>query len=362
MPVKRAPDYLYAETLERIRGKIHRGEFLPGDRLPSIAEIQQKFNVGRNTAIRVINELQLEGLAAKRKGKGTFLRKVITSASFNVPRHAPPAIRRVLFLSKSPAVMNSAFPRRIFESVMARVASLKMDFRMEHWSAAPAANQAFMLPVKPGPGEGAIIYYTGDLNLLLLQDMLEKGCPCVLVDGVFPNCGSVLTDNDYGLTLLVNHLCELGHRHVAFAGRFTPPGCVFNATERMEAFVRATAKRGMRGDVLAETTFCDLLRTLRAKKRPSALLFPQDISAINAWRFLASRGIRVPEDVSLCGFDDCLDGGLPPEHLTTVRVDADGLGRAAVDLLAEMPAVGASMLYWRRVKPRLIVRDSVAPR
>ncbi|MGI6087871.1 MAG: substrate-binding domain-containing protein [Kiritimatiellia bacterium] len=358
--MKRAQDYLYAQTLERIRGKIQRGEFLPGDCLPSIAEIQQNFNVSRNTAIRVINELQREGLAVKRKGKGTFLRKVITSASFNVPQYAPPAIQRVLFLSESPAVMNCAFPRRILESVMARVASLKMDFRMEHWYAAPAAKRAYMLPVEPAPGEGAIIYYTGDLNLLLLQDMLEKGCPCVLVDGVFPDCGSVLTDNDYGLTLLVNHLYELGHRHVAFAGRFTSPGCVFNATERMEAFVRATASRGMRGDVLAETTFFDLLRTLRATRRPSALIFSQDIGAINAWRFLTSHGIRVPEDISLCGFDDYIAGGRPTEHLTTVRVDADGLGRAAVDLLAEMPAAGASMLYWRRVKPQLIVRESVA--
>ena len=107
MPVKRAHDYLYAETLERIRGKIHRGEFLPGDRLPSIAEIQHNFNVGRNTAIRVINELQLEGLAAKRR-KGTFSGRSLPPP-FNVPPACPAAIRRFV-LPKSPAVMNSLFP------------------------------------------------------------------------------------------------------------------------------------------------------------------------------------------------------------------------------------------------------------
>jgi len=354
----RSFSYLYEETLERIRGKIRRGEYLPGDRLPSISEIQNQFTVGRNTALRIIDELQLQGLATKRKGKGTFLRDVITSSSFDIHGNIATKIQRVIFLSKTINESKSNWSAQIYNGAMKRALALNMAFRMEYQSVAPAHNQSLVLPFQVNPKDGLITQYTADINLLLRETMVRKRFHCVLVDGVFPNVDSVLTDNNYGMALLINHLYEMGHRHVAFAGKFSHPSCVFNATERMEAFVRETEKRDMHGDVLLATTFFDLLKTLRKMPKTSALLFPQDIHATNAARFLESHGVRIPGDISICGFDDYVMNG-KPSNLTTVRIDLEGLGKAAVDLLIEIAKSGDTLMFWKRVKPRLIIRKSV---
>lgn len=351
--------YLYEETLERIRSKIRRGEYLPGDRLPSIADIAAQFNVGRNTALRVIDELNLQGLATKRRGKGTFLRDVIKPASFAIRGNAPKQIRRVIFFSDPPNKARGTFSDQFHDGALERALALDLDFRAVHESAIPEQNQSLRLPFHIKAGEGLIAKYIRDINLVLRETLIRRRFPCVLIDNVFPNVGSVLTDNNYGMTLLVGHLYEMGHRHVAFAGRFSPANCAFNATERMEAFVRETEKRGMRGDVLTATAFSDLIKILRVKPRPSALLFPMDISATNAARFFGSHGIRIPDDISVCGFDDYIAGGTRFSDLTTVRIDTKGLGRAAVDLVIEMAKSGDSLMFWKRVKPKLIIRKSV---
>lgn len=350
--------YLYEETLERICGKIRRGEYLPGDRLPSIADIANNFQVGRNTALRVISELQLQGLAIKRKGKGTFLRDVITSSSFENSRNVVKKIRRVIFLSKTPKKTRDSSPEQIQDGVLDRTLQLGLACNIEQESVMPKDSQSLSLPFQINDGAGLITQYTADISLLLRETIVRKRFPCVLIDGVFPNVGSVLTDNNFGMSQLVGHLYEMGHRHVAFAGRFSHPGCVFNVTERKEAFARETAKRGMRGDILAATTFCDLLKTLRAMPRISALFFPQDIHAANAVRFLESHGIDIPGDLSVCGFDDHVESGTS-SNLTTVRVDLRGLGKAAVDLLIETAQSEDVLMFWKRVQPRLIIRNSV---
>lgn len=350
--------YLYEETLERICGKIRRGEYLPGDLLPSIADIQTQFQVGRNTALRVINELQLQGLAIKRKGKGTFLRDVITSSSFETSGNICKKIRRVIYLSKKPKRAQGGIPDKIQEGVLERTLQLGLDCNIEQESMMPKHSQAISLPFQINDGAGMITQFTADISMLLRETILSKRFHCVLVDGVFPNVGSVLTDNHYGMSLLVCHLYEMGHRHVAFAGRFSHPGCVFNVTERKEAFARETARLGMRGDVLDATTFCDLLKTLQAMPCVSALLFPQDLHAVNAVRFLESHGVHVPDDISVCGFDDSFMGG-KRSKVTTVRVDFKGLGKVAVDLLIEMAQSGDVIMFWKRVQPRLIIRNTV---
>lgn len=145
----------------------------------------------------------------------------------------------------------------------------------------------------------------------------------------------VRTDDSVGVALAVTHLAELGHERIAHVdgGRF--PGSV----ERRQGFRRAARGLGasstpivLRGGVTeadgaaAATEFLAL-----PARRPTAVAAFNDRCALGFVDVLRAAGLRVPEDVSVVGFDDIEQAGYPHVALTTVRQDVEALGAAAVE-------------------------------
>ncbi|NUR65920.1 MAG: LacI family DNA-binding transcriptional regulator [Streptomyces sp.] len=193
---------------------------------------------------------------------------------------------------------------------------------------------------------------------------LSIGVPvAVVMSGSVPNpdLGFVEVDQELGARLAVRHLLDLGHRHIA---HLTGALRTFDARARVEGWQAELATAGaegalLEGDFSAESGF-RLAHELcaGATPLPTAVFAGNDQMAMGALAALAERGVKVPQDVSVVGFDDMKGAGYLVPALTTVRQDFTHLGSSAIELLVDM--LGGEPPQRRRLTPQLVVRRSTA--
>ncbi len=175
---------------------------------------------------------------------------------------------------------------------------------------------------------------------------------------------SVSVDERTGVALAVRHLVELGHRAIGFVqGR---AASVINQ-ERFAGYVGALAEAGCtcRPEWCPEGHYRlgpaqEAVGALLARSpRPTALIAANDLMALGAYRAVRENGLRVPEDLSVVGFDDVDFAQDLSPPLTTVHVDRRVLGdTAARALLAAIDGGGGGEVPRVMLTPRLMVRGS----
>lgn len=188
--------------------------------------------------------------------------------------------------------------------------------------------------------------------------------PTVLFDNYIPNnpkVGYVGTDGNEGISLAVNHLFELGHTKIAFLNGAKNSKV---SNEHTEAFTRAMKEHDLYVDphLLESGYYVPDCAKYHVPKfldyGATAIICASDLIATGAISEVQKRGLKVPEDISIIGFDDlplCLN--ITPQ-LTTIRQDRLNLGKNAVNVLDSLInniPVSKSIL-----RAELIVRDSTA--
>lgn len=203
------------------------------------------------------------------------------------------------------------------------------------------------------------------------RDRLKRmSVPVVCLDRVVDGQLSVTTDNVLGGRLAARHLVALGHKRIAvLAGQPTDS----NVRERLQGFMAVLEdQRDIRkpqvltGPEQAIELGYQVGRLLEGGSHPPTAIFAtNDIVAVGAWRSLLELGIRVPQDVSLIGYDDIEMTRLLIPPMTTVAQDKATMARDAAALLLEVLEGGRPKLAGERrmvrVPPRLIVRGSTSP-
>lgn len=172
----------------------------------------------------------------------------------------------------------------------------------------------------------------------------------------------VRVDNVRGVDLLVDHLTGLGHTRIVHVTGGEGP----NADERRDAYLAAMASRDL-VPVVIDGSFTEAggasaaERMLALDDLPTAIMAANDRAAVGVLMALARRGVAVPGDVSVAGFDDSSVAALPHIGLTTVRNDPRVLAERALDaVLARIEEPDAPVLAYRSA-PKLVVRSSTAP-
>jgi len=200
-----------------------------------------------------------------------------------------------------------------------------------------------------------------------VQTLSKARIPILTIDhpsshGEFP---SIAADSYGGARAAMAHLAELGHRRVAFVGGAPE---LQSAHERRRAYDDAVAVLGLsrdeslllEGDYTLEGGRRAGERILKSKRRPTAVFASNDLSAFGLMAVLQQNGLRVPEDISVVGFDDLPAAAQWHPALTTVRQPVDELGRAAVNtLLALISGLGAAATHVT-LPTELVVRQSTA--
>ena len=219
-----------------------------------------------------------------------------------------------------------------------------------------------------GSTDGALIILPQESNEELRR-LLESGYRFVVLDPLMPldeNIPSVSAAHTSGADQAMRHLLDLGHRRIAQISG--PNGWV--ATEaRRRGYRAALASAGILPDPRLEVESLPEIepgreaaeRLLNLDQPPTAILAFNDNIAIGAIQAARARGVRVPEDLSVVGFDDVEHATIVTPTLTTVRQPLAEMGRTAVSLLMRLLDRQSFETLHVELATRLVVRESTAP-
>jgi DNA-binding LacI/PurR family transcriptional regulator len=201
-----------------------------------------------------------------------------------------------------------------------------------------------------------------------LKRLLKLGIPVVAVDRRVPDLpmDTVTSDGEAGVYEMMRHLLALGHRRIGLMGG---PVHLSTIADREAGYRRGLRDAGIevdqalivRGDLLEQTARTLLPRLMSVERPPTALVTINDLSTIGTLHGLRDLGLRVPDDVSVVGFDDPVGGDLFDPPLTTVAQPVFTIGRQAVELLARRAAQPEAPPEELLLPTRLVVRSSTAP-
>jgi LacI family transcriptional regulator len=176
---------------------------------------------------------------------------------------------------------------------------------------------------------------------------------------------SVVIEQSHGTKLAVEHLIELGHRDIA---EISGPLNWYDATMRHQSWIetmkrhKLSSRMSVEGNWSAQSGYDGLHTLIKAGAKFTGLVVANDQMALGAMAALKELGLRVPEDVSVVGFDDIPESGYFLPALTTVHQDFMALGQQCVEYLVSLITNPDTPVHQRVLYPRLIVRSSTAPR
>src|SRR6202012_2245886 len=199
----------------------------------------------------------------------------------------------------------------------------------------------------------------------LLEQLAERKMPLVFVDIGPERPGISLLRVNYlhGIQQGVQHLVVLGHRDIAF---ISGPQRLHSAQSRLAAFTSSLEECGIasnpawlvEGNHTMEGGIEAMDRLLKSRRLPTAVMGSNDMTAIGVLHKLYRAGLRVPDDLSVIGFDDIHIAQVTIPPLTTIQMSCFELARAAVTALRAHVEEGAEPKRNYKIPTHLVVRES----
>ncbi|MGO9111392.1 MAG: GntR family transcriptional regulator [Thermoguttaceae bacterium] len=331
METQRRDKRKHRRIYEHIYGAIARGEYVPGDRIPTDFKLMREFGVSRPTIARAMRELEIAGLLERCPGVGTFVR----SAEF--PLTMP---------------LGLLIPRQnrmgIFGPICEEIARVTQSHSFHlHW--ADLAQDDYVEAMQQFCGQCiqqkiAGVFFAPleqvpemeEINRRTAETLDRAGIAVMLLDRdlrTFPDRSPfdlVGVDNFRIGWMQTEYLLGLGCRHIEHLARpFSAP----TVEARTEGYRRALRVHGVsfkeswvrRGD----PTDPEFVKGV-TQKIPDAFVCANDLTAATFMRSLQCLGIRVPQDVRIIGVDDDEYAELVSTPLTTIRQPSREIGAAAV--------------------------------
>jgi LacI family transcriptional regulator len=205
-----------------------------------------------------------------------------------------------------------------------------------------------------------------------LARLQRRGTPVVLVDSRSASRGqcSVAVDDVLGADLAVSHLLATGHERITY---LSGPPAIRQVADRHEGALRALQRAGASAADLEIIEAAGLnvaagqkagadIAALPARTRPTAVFCANDLIALGVLQEMTRNRIRVPEDISIVGYDDIDFAAAAAVPLTSVRQPRQQLGHTAARLLLDEAADGDAHQHRQVIfEPELVVRQSTQP-
>ncbi|HUQ94579.1 MAG TPA: GntR family transcriptional regulator [Bryobacteraceae bacterium] len=326
-----SPTSIRLQLSQILRREISEGRFESGARIPSERDLAGRYGISRASVRESITELIEAGILFRTVGKGTFV-------SAERPVSVTPAHTKqegICFaISEGVFHFVQTGYNRILAGVEAecRRAGLRLYFQSFGDASGSKADSIATLP------SGCVV--VGGISRHVLDSFRENAIPYVLVDLLIAedNADHLAVRIDYaaGTRAAMTHLHGLGHRSFGFVG--------FPGSERYRAYWQKLEEYGIPYDPRQVeflsgldlqpgmvAGFDAMQRMIAERSVPTSLIVVNDFVALGVMQQLKISGYRVPEDISVIGFDDLGIKTSPP--LTTVRVDLQQVGRLAAKAL-----------------------------
>lgn len=172
-------------------------------------------------------------------------------------------------------------------------------------------------------------------------ELVNSGIPFVSIDYPYAPKNSIMSDNKTGIGELVHYIYDCGHRNIAFIH-----GSDSAVTrERLLAFKKACDELGLvvPPQFLREAPYRDTLRAAKETEilldmdtPPTCIIYPDDFAAFGGFNAIHEKGLRIPEDISVAGYDGIRIGRHIEPQLTTIRQDTQALGAQAAERLISL--------------------------
>jgi len=214
------------------------------------------------------------------------------------------------------------------------------------------------------------------VDIHVLADLSKRNIPSATIGWELPggnNISSVMVDNETGARLALEHLYQLGHRKIAF---IRGPKMLIDSAPRWRGIQKFAHSAGLEIDSSLVLQLPDSLDPnssfesghrytedlLEQKKKFTAVMAFDDLTALGAIRALTKAGVKVPEQCSVTGFDDIALSSLAAPSLTTVRQPMEAMGGLAVNIVMEGINAALEKRDWnvvnQKMNPELVIRDS----
>lgn len=263
-------------------------------------------------------------------------------------------------------MMTTQFFMEVLRGVQDRISETDYDLLIFSSTNFPHVDNQITRAMHRGRSGGVLLFST-PLSSNRLELLTEADIPVVLVDSEHPEFDSVSTDSERGGYLATRHLIERGYRHIGLI--MAHPESV-PAVSRMNGYTRALREAGITVEesLMVQTEnnrmhgftekdgYDAMSRLLESNPKLDAVFATSDIQALGAMTAAKDRGIAIPKELAIVGFDDILISGYL--GLTTIRQPMFDMGRQAADrLLDRMSEVNTAPTHTVFV-PQLVERDS----
>jgi DNA-binding LacI/PurR family transcriptional regulator len=316
-----------------------------GVRLPSERDLQTRYGVSRPTISKALAALAADGVLVRSSGRGRFVLGAVSSTALAADG-TPVSTRRIGFIAPR---SSAELIQRIFHGIDRAAHRRDCHVVLSSAGSLSEREEAVARDLIASGIQGLILYPANRRDDAVAQDYLMSerlGVPLILVDTCLPEHGhtQVIFDNRRVGGAMTSWLIGRGHSRIGLISvtehlRHAP------LAARLEGYKDALHDHGIAFDPdlvgmyepLNETEeICALLDGwLHRPDRPTALIAPEDNVAMEIIEQLELRGIHVPEDVEVVGFDNCETARRFRPAFTTTSPDLERMGEIACELLLE---------------------------
>lgn len=318
----------YAIVKQSIKQQIEDGTLAVDEKLPTEAEYAVIYNVSTITVRRALAELAEEGYIKRLKHKGTF----VTS-----PVSAEPASRLIALILYSEDHNDSSYIQ-IIRGAQTMASAFDYSLIVEWIDTDPVQEAGAIRKMLNLNVEGLLLYsFDPAKSIESYRYLEERKIPFVLLDRYDPGytCYYSGCNNYDGGAMAARLLLEYGHKKIWFAGYLF---FLQSEQERYDGFCSMMRKAGhaiSEESLIMNIDYDALAGQIRAGE-VTAIFCCNDRLAVKMIRNLRERGLRIPEDVSVMGFDDWTASPDVARELTTVRQDFTEIGANTAYLLLSL--------------------------
>lgn len=351
MKVKANPKY--RQLKEILRKEIDEGKLKVGDQILPEEKIAERHGVSLGTVRQAMAELVNEGLIYKEQGKGTFIAEKKKKKTFTIG----------LLLTDIGNPFFSQLARSIQEK--AHLLKYSVIYYNTNDQFSREAQSIEMLIERRVDGVIVVpVLKNGEERLM--QKLRENDIPFVYLDRYLnePASDYVIIDNLSGVRQAMEYLISLGHKRI---GCISAQPFTQVLEQRVKAYKKTVRENNLATDSLVQISdlsddkggYDAANKLFSMKNRPTAIFATNDIIAIGAYKAARNKGIRIPEELSLVGFDDIAASSHLEVPLTTISQPINKMGEMAVQVLVgKNEKKNSENLQKMVLEPKLIIRRS----
>jgi len=189
--------------------------------------------------------------------------------------------------------------------------------------------------------DGVVIACTDFENPEVLE-LINSAIPTVTIDYIANNCTSVISDNVHGMQELTEYIIKKGHKRIAYIHGDSESAVT---KERLASFYRTMDNHGLNppAEFIRPAKYLGLKdaakhteELLKLKHRPSCIIYPDDTALIGGLNVIREHGLKIPDDISVAGYDGLRVSRFLVPKITTIHQNTDEIGKSAAIQLIKL--------------------------